>query len=438
MINCSGDSGPRAAFRACLRASSPLTAVVLAICLVVARDHAAPAVTCAPDNGGITLPPGFCAAVVADNVGPARHLVVAPNGDLFVALRTSRGENGGIVALHDSNGDGTMDTRERFGDCSVTGIALRNGYLYYATPTSVMRYKMAAGALKPDGAAEPVITGLPERRQHADKSMAFDGKGAIFVNVGAPSNACQQRDRTEKSPGQDPCPLLDTFGGIWRFDENRTSQKAADGRRYATGMRQMIALAWHDNALFVAMHGRDQLNTLWPGKFTDQQNAELPSETLLKVTDGANFGWPYCMHDWMQNTLVLNPEYGGDGKQVGRCDQFTPPIAAFPGHWAPNDLLFYDATMFPQKYRGGAFIAFHGSWNRAPLPQGGYNVAFVPFAGGKPSGKYEVFADGFAGKMPLAQPGDAVTRPEGLSVGPDGSLYVSEGQKGRIWRIVPR
>jgi glucose/arabinose dehydrogenase len=134
----------------------------------------------------------------------------------------------------------------------------------------------------------------------------------------------------------------------------------------------------------------------------------------------------------------LNPEYGGDGQKVGRCDQYALPLVAFPGHWAPNDLLFYTGTQFPAQYRGGAFIAFHGSWNRAPLPQKGYNVTFVPFSGDKVSGKYEVFADGFAGKMPLAQPNDAVARPEGLAVGPDGSLYVTEGQKGRIWRVMYR
>lgn len=412
------------------------TAVAGAVALVALTSAAR--IKCDPDNGGIILPPRFCAAVVADGLGPARHAAVAPNGDLFVALRSSRGKPGGIVALRDTNGDGRADLRERFGEASVTGVALRDGYLYFATPTSIGRYKIAAGALKPEGAAETIVEGLPERLQHADKSIAFDGTGQMYVNVGAPSNACQQRDRTEHSPGQDPCPLLDTFGGIWRFDADKVGQTFADGHRYATGMRQMIALAWQHDSLFVAMHGRDQLDTLWPERFNAEQNAERPAETLLRVTEGANFGWPYCFFDTAQRTLVLNPEYGGDGKQVGRCGGFTAPLVAFPGHWAPNDLAFYTATQFPAKYRGGAFIAFHGSWNRAPLPQRGYNVTFVPFANGQPSGAYEVFADGFAGKMPLDRPNDAVARPEGVAVGPDGSLYVTEGQKGRVWRIMYR
>ena len=101
---------------------------------------------------------------------------------------------------------------------------------------------------------------------------------------------------------------------------------------------------------------------------------------------------------------MLNPEYGGDGKTVGRCTQFTSPVAAFPAHWAPVDVKFYTGSQFPRKYQNGAFIAFHGSWNRAPEPQAGYNVTFQGFANGKATGDFEVFAQGFAGKEPLKVP----------------------------------
>jgi glucose/arabinose dehydrogenase len=413
-----------------------LSACIASLLAVAGVRGAAPA--CDPDNGGITLPQGFCAAVVATDVGRARHLVVAPNGDVFASLEGGRGGGGGVIALRDTDGDGKLDKRETFGDGSSTGIALRNGYLYVATMTSVVRHKLAAGELKPSGAPETIVDGLPGGRQHGDKGIAFDGRGGLYVNVGAPSNACQQPDRQPNVPGQDPCPLLEKHGGIWRFDENKVGQQQADGKRYTTGMRQMVGLTWHDNSLWVVMHNRDSLNTLWPEKFTAEQNGEWPAETLLKVSDGSNFGWPYCFYNNAEGKLVTNPEYGGDGKTTERCGSFTPPTVAFPGHWAPNDVLFYDGTQFPSQYRGGAFVAFHGSWNRAPLPQAGYNVTFVPFAGGKPSGKYEVFANGFAGQSPLMNPGQAAARPGGLAVGPDGSLYITEDAKGKIWRVMYR
>ena len=254
--------------------------------IVIATTGRAAAPPCDADNGGITLPQGFCAAVVADNVGAARHLVVTQNGDLFVSTRNGRGQTGGVVALRDTNGDGKMDTREKFGDNGGTGIALRNGYLYYATTTSVVRHKMTPGVMMPAAAAETIVRGLPDQRSHAEKGIAFDGRGGLYVNVGAPSNACQQPDRQAKVAGQDPCPLLEKHGGIWRFDENKPGQKQADGKRFATGLRQMIGLAWHDNALWIVMHNRDSLDTLWPGQFTAEQNAEWPAEYLVRATDG--------------------------------------------------------------------------------------------------------------------------------------------------------
>src|SRR6202163_2991516 len=254
---------------------------------------AAPA--CDPNNGGITLPAGFCAFIAADNLGTARHLVVAANGDVYVAL-----QNGGVMALRDTTGEGRFETQVKFGSTSVTGIALRNGYLYIATPNTVQRYKMTPGQLKPSGDPEIVVKDLPGVRQHGDKGIAFDGKGSLYVNVGAPSNACQVRDRAAQSPGQDPCPILEKNGGIWKFDENKLGQTQKDGSRFATGLRQMPAIAWHDGALFIAMNNRDSLDTLWPGKFTAQENAERPSEPLYRAVAGSNFGWPYCFFDYGQ------------------------------------------------------------------------------------------------------------------------------------------
>ena len=392
---------------------------------------------CDPGNGGLDLPPGFCALVAADGIGPARHIAVAPNGDIYVALQAD-GRKGGVVVLRDANGDGRFEIKEKIGQDSTTGVALRNGYLYVAKFHSVERYKMTPGELTPAGPPEIVVSGLPGVEEHGDKGIAFDRRGSLYVNIGAPSNACQPKNRRPKVPGQDPCPLLEKHGGIWKFSEDKLGQKEEDGTRFATGLRQMPAIAWHDGALYIAMNNRDQLDTLWGSMFTAKENAERPAEPMYRAEGGENFGWPYCFFDYQQKKLFLNPEYGGDGKMVERCSQFTLPIASFPAHWAPVDLMFYSGAQFPEHYRNGAFIAFHGSWNRAPMPQEGYNVTFQPFVDGKPSGSFEVFATGFAGKTPLMNPDNAVARADGVAEAPDGSLYISESQRGKIWRVFYR
>ncbi len=419
-----------------LLAATALSWVVLA---VPAPSRAA--VPCDDDNGGLELPAGFCATVFATDLGPARHLAVAPNGDVYVSVRHRR-EPGGIVALRDVDGDGWADRRESFDGVGGTGLVLHDGYLYLARTSEVVRYRHELGELVPEGEAELLVK-LPLQRSHAAKGLAFDSDGGLFVNVGAPSNACQEQDRTAGQAGQDPCPLLEKHGGVWRFDLEAAAASSEpltqeQGRRFATGMRQNFAMDWHPTAggLYLVQHGRDQLNTLWPELFTDAQNAELPSEEFLRVDEGSDFGWPYCHHDWQQEKRVLAPEYGGDGKEVGRCAQYPPPLLGFPGHWAPNDLHFYEGTQFPARYRGGGFVAFHGSWNRAPLPQQGFNLVFVPFEGGAPAtGDYEVFAGGFSGREEITERDGAVHRPTGLAEGPSGSLYVASDKSGVVWRI---
>ena len=413
--------------------ASGILAASFVFCMGTFSASAATPPACDSGNGGITLPAGFCALVAADNLGAARHAVVAENGDLFVAL-----QSGGIAGLHDSKGDGRFDVKETFGTESVTGIGFHDGYLYFATPLTVERYKWTPGQLKPSGAAEVVVSGFPTEREHRDKGLTFDRHEHLYVNVGAPSNACQSRDRRAGIVGMDPCPILEKHGGAWRFDANKLGQTQADGVRFATGLRQFPALTWHDHALYIVMNNRDQLDTLWPKLFTVEQNATLPAEPMYRAVMGSNFGWPYCFYNYNTQKLVLNPEYGGDGAKVGRCSQYTLPIASYPGHWAPVDVMFYNGGQFPAHYKGGAFIAFHGSWNRAPLPQAGYSVVFQPFANNKPSGKFEIFADGFKGKGELMNPSDAVARADGVAEAPDGSLYITDSQKGKIWHVFYR
>lgn len=397
---------------------------------------------CDPDNGGITLPAGFCALVVADTLGPVRHLAVAPDGAIYAAVRGRRREpgTGGALALRDTTGDGKADVMVRFGMSGGTGIALRGRTLYFAPDDAVLRYTLDDGSLAPSGPPDTIVAGLPAERSHTAKPLAFDETGAMYVNIGSPSNSCQVEDRTSASPGQNPCPALETRAGIWRFDANRPRQAQADGVRFATGLRNTVALAWNplDSRLYGAVHGRDQLFQNWGQFFDEQDGAEKPAEEFVLIEEGDDFGWPYCYHDPELGHKILAPEYGGDGQAVGQCADKKAPLMVFPGHWAPNALLFYTADQFPPRYRGGAFIAFHGSWNRAPLPQGGYKVVFVPFVGGRPAHAWEVFAEGFTGQDPLMNPSDARHRPTGLAQGPDGSLYISDDQGGRIWRVIYR
>jgi mono/diheme cytochrome c family protein len=185
----------------------------------------------------------------------------------------------------------------------------------------------------------------------------------------------------------------------------------------------------------VTEHGRDQLHANWPDLYKLEFEATQPAEELLLLKQGGDYGWPECYYDAVQRKLVLAPEYGGDGgSKVGVCANKTAPVAAFPAHWGPNAAVFYDQKQFPAHYHNGVFIAFHGSWDRAPFAQGGYNIVFQPLAGDRASGPCEIFADGFAGAVET--PEKAVYRPSGVAVGPDGSLYISEDNAGRIYRVV--
>jgi glucose/arabinose dehydrogenase len=180
------------------------------------------------------------------------------------------------------------------------------------------------------------------------------------------------------SPGHNPCSELETGGGIWRYDANKANQRFSPNERFASGLRNSEGFDFDtERRLFVTQHGRDQLHEDWPNLYTAEQGFELPAEEVLILQEGADYGWPQCYYDGQSQKLVLAPEYGGDGgKKVGACVEKQPPVAAFPAHWAPNDLKIYKGTQFPQGYRGGAFIAFHGSWNRAPGPQGATTLSF--------------------------------------------------------------
>jgi glucose/arabinose dehydrogenase len=390
---------------------------------------------CDAENAGLRLPQGFCALLVADGLGSVRHLVVRANGDIIANVQGSRGGGaGGAVGLRDTNGDGKADVKEALGSPAGHGIWLTGETLYLTTNTAVLRYHLPAGSLKPTSGPDTLVSGLPASPGHPTKSVVVTSDGSLYVHIGSRTNSCQERDRQNDSPGVNPCVELETRAGIWRFDANKLRQQPQDGVRFATGLRNTNALTLNsqNGVLYGVPHGRDQLLQNWGSKgYTENDSAEKPSEIFVEIRQGDDFGWPYCYHDRIQGKSVLAPEYGGDGREVGQCAQKKQPLVGFPGHWAPNAIVFYNATQFPQSYRGGAFIAFHGSWNRAPLPQQGFNVVFQPMSGGRPSGEFSVFADGFQALQPAG-------RPTGVAVGPDGSLDVSDDAGGRIWRVHQR
>jgi glucose/arabinose dehydrogenase len=430
-----------------MRATVPAAAA--SAILLLAPGFQSRAAACSGDSGGLTLPSGFCATVFADALGHTRHLAVAPNGTIYVNTWSGAYFNnealppgGMLVALKDTKGSGKADAIVRFGpghaegNAGGTGIAIFRNYLYAETNDRIVRYALPRDGIAPAGQPETIVSGLPLSGGHPMHPFAIDPNGRLFVDLGSITNACQRHNRVPDAPGEDSCAELETRAGIWRYDANRQDQRFSAKERFSTGLRNGEGISF-DSAgrIFATQHGRDELFENWRRYYTPEQGQNEPAEELVELRQGADFGWPYCYFDYDQKKLVLAPEYGGDGGRTqGLCAQKQAPVAAFPAHWAPDDMLIYQGNQFPASYKGGAFIAFHGSWNRAPGPQGGYNVVFQPLVDGRARGPFSVFADGFAAGSP--GPGRAAHRPAGLAAGPDGSLFIADDKAGRIWRVI--
>jgi glucose/arabinose dehydrogenase len=408
-----------------------------------------PALAAEPD--GLVLPPGFHASIVAEGLGPmVRHMAFADEHRLYVSTerQTKDAADAGIIALH-LDASHKADRIEHFGEVdNGTGIAIRDGALYAASASTVYRYRFKDDALLPGAPPEVVVDGVPSRTP-----LVFDESGHLFLAVGAGSNFCLPANSTEgigpvsrlpkdfKPVGPRPCPALATRAGVWRFDAAKTGQHfLADGLHFATGIRDINALAWsHEmHALYGAMYGRDGTNRFWPGLVSLADEANI-SDEMFRIGQGTDMGWPYTYYDAARHVRLAAPEYGGDGKTPVSDTHYAVPVVAFPAHVAPQDILFYQARQFPARWRG-AFIAFHGAGGDTPEGHGnGFNVMFVPFARDGKAGAPIVFCDGFAGLEKTDRSASrARYRPMGLAVGPDGALYIADSQKGRIWRIAYR
>jgi len=399
----------------------------------------------APLMPPITVPAGFTATVFHPALGATRQIAVRDNGDVYVA-RSFRMERkmfgqdaawGAIVAMRDEDGDGVADRVEAFGPTDITGVLrIHNDYLYYASNQVVYRLKLDDN-LVPQSVGEPLAGGFPMDSSHGTKTLAFDNAGNFYVNSGTPSNVCETKSMQKATPSPDPCPELERSGGIWKFQDGKLFQdQVVDGERYVTGTRNIVAMAWNpwSDKLYFVMHGRDSIGLLWPDFYSKQDNADLPAEEFHVAEEGDDFGWPYTYYDPRINKRMQSPEYGGDGKTEAIGD-YKEPLIGFPAHWAPNDLLFHSGTGFPEKYAQGAFVIFHGSWNRMPFNQDGYKLVFVPMRDGEVTGDWEVFVDDFVGPEPVKNPLRSAYRPTGLAEGPDGAIYVTEDKHGRVWKI---
>ena len=377
----------------------------------------------------IKLPTGFSATVLATDLGPTRHIAVGKSGDIYVKLSKLK-DGKGIYILRDTNKDGKIDETKMFGNYPGTGIYIKDGYLYSSSNTGVFRYKLnEKEEIINTDQPEKILDGLVDKGRDNAKPITLDKEGNLYVTVGSYSDNCREAGTGK---GMSPCSILDSAGGIWKFKADKLNQTFADGKLYSTGLKNSVGIDWDTktNTLFATQHGRGKFDDFYPQYYTPKQSAELPAETMYQLKGGDDAGWPYIYYDHIQKKKILAPEYGGDGKKTGG-EKALNPVAAFPAHLGPNALMFYTGDMFPARYKNGAFIAFHSQ--SAELHKG-YMVAFVPFVNGK-AGKWEIFADNFAGVDLVKPTGPIEHRPCGLAQGPDGALYVTDDLNGTIFKI---
>ncbi|HJX27263.1 MAG TPA: PQQ-dependent sugar dehydrogenase [Thermoanaerobaculia bacterium] len=364
--------------------------------------------SCAPHNGGaaeaqrqgasrlpvheIKLPPGFKIDVYAEDVPNARQMALSPKGILYVGSRSE----GKVHAVVDENRDGRADKVHLIarGLNMPSGVAFRDGALYVAEVSRVLRWEAIDGKLDDPPKPTVVSDAFPRDRHHGWKFIAFGPDGQLYVPVGAPCNVC----KSEK-------PIYASITRMRVGPDGKGSQPEV----FASGIRNTVGFDWHPQSkeLWMAENGRDNLGN------------DIPADELLRAPKaGLHFGFPYC-----HAGDIADPEFG----KQRPCADFTPPAIKLGPHVAAIGMRFYTGGMFPAAYRNQAFIAEHGSWNRdQPL---GYRVTLVKIQDGRAL-SYETFAEGW-----LRPSGRAWGRPADVLVMPDGALLVSDDEAGAIYRI---
>ena len=397
----------------------------------------------ADESAGLTLPKGFHATVVAEGLGGgARHVAVRGNGDVYISTRREHDTDAsaGVIALKLDRDHKVVET-QHFGTVDGgTGMRLYKGALYVASKTTLYRYKFKGDELMPSAAPAVIVDGMPPTG-HTNIGIAFDGKGGLYMAVAGEGNICTDPNtpKGQRPVGLKPCPSLTGRAGVWRFDAEKTNQKfPADGDQIGTGVRDMMAVDWSPElkGFYGVMQDRNGTSRTFADAVSNDADADAIAEEMHRVDKGADLGWPYTYYDRDLKLRVIAPEYGGDGRTPAQGN-YSTPVVPFAAHQSPVDLMFYEGKQFPKDYRGGVFVAFQGgSGPQMPNGHNGYNVTFVPFdKSGKP-GEPQIFANNFAGPNPADRnSGKAAYRPSGLATGPDGSLYVVDTLKGRLWRI---
>ena len=336
---------------------------------------------------GINLPDGFTIEYYAPDVPGARSLVRGDQGTIFVGTRGDR-----VYAVVDTDGDQQADKIHTIatGLDMPNGVAFRNGDLYVAEVSRVIRLDSIESRLNNPPAPVVVNDHFPSDHSHGWKFIAFGPDDYLYVPVGAPCNICEPPDSM--------------YANIMRMNPDGSGLSV-----FATGIRNTVGFTWYPQTgeMWFTDNGRDWLGDDAP-----------PDELNRADRPGLNFGYPYC-----HGGTILDPEYG-----TGRdCADYTAPALALDAHVAALGLRFYTGTMFPEDYRGQLFIAEHGSWNRSvPI---GYRVMLVKLNGNEVV-SYEVFADGWLGDNRSVS-----GRPVDVLVMPDGALLVSDDYAGCIYRI---